>query len=134
MGYNPNEWEIIFMTFSNWQQHTKEQTTKELYAVKFKMKPATKELVLEDYVNVAKEVFSKEIKPLKLPKKEQQKGLNDELLIECPGIELHLGKLGWYGETGENYDFELPPLNTLTGCLKWGIPTNSVLSNRYLVG
>jgi hypothetical protein len=107
LGYNPDEWEIIFMTFSNWQQHTKEQTTKELYAVKFKMKPATKELVLEDYVNVAKEVFKKEIKPITLPKKKQQKELNKELLIECPGIELHLGKLGWHGETGENYDYKI---------------------------
>ncbi len=29
MGYNPDEWEIVFMQFSNWQQHTKTQNTKE---------------------------------------------------------------------------------------------------------
>jgi C1A family cysteine protease len=42
--------------------------------------------------------------------------------------------LGGHAMTLIGYDVELPPLNTLTGCLKWGIPTNSVLSNRYLVG
>lgn len=106
MGYDPNEWEISYMTFSNWQQHTKEQTTKELYAVKFKLKPKLKEITTTDYLEIAKEVFSKEIKPIKLPKKEVKK-LDDNLLIECPGIELHLGKLGWYGETGENYDYKI---------------------------
>lgn len=107
MGYNSDEWEIVFMTFSNWQQHTKEQTTKELYAVKFKLKPTVKGLTIDECINVAKEVFSKEIKPLKLPKKEINKYLNNDLLIECPGIELHLGKLGWHGETGENYDHKI---------------------------
>jgi hypothetical protein len=107
IGYNPEEWELVLMSFSNWQQHTKEQTTKELYAVKFKMKPKLKEITTTDYLEVAKEVFSKEIKPIKLPPKKQVKGLNDDLLLECSGIELHLGKLGWYGETGENYDHKI---------------------------
>lgn len=106
LGYNPDEWEIIYITFSNWQQHTKKQTTKNLYAVKFKLKPTIKELTTTDYLEIAKEVFSKEIKPIKLLKKEVKK-LDDNLLIECPGIELHLGKLGWYGETGENYDYKI---------------------------
>jgi hypothetical protein len=106
LGYNPDEWEIVYITFSNWQQHTKKQTTKNLYAVKFKLKPTIKELTTTDYLEIAKEVFSKEIKPIKLLKKEVKK-LDDNLLIECPGIELHLGKLGWYGETGENYDYKI---------------------------
>ena len=58
------------MSFSNWQQHTKEQTTKELYAVKFKIKPKIKEITTTDYLQIAKEVFSKEIKPLDIEKKQ----------------------------------------------------------------
>ena len=106
LGYNPDEWEIIYITFSNWQQHTKKQTTKNLYAVKFKLKPTIKELTTTDYLEVAKEVFSKEIKPIKLSKQIKNKGIDDNL-IEYPAIELHLGKLAWHGETGQNYDYKI---------------------------
>ena len=107
LGYDPNEWELVMMSFSNWQQHTKEQKTKELYAVKFKIKPRLKEITTTDYLKVAKEVFAEEIKPIKLEKKEKQQELNDDLMLEFPAIELHLGKLAWYGETGENYDYKI---------------------------
>lgn len=107
LGYNPNEWELVMMSFSNWQQHTKEQSTKELYAVKFRIKPRLKEITTTDYLKVAKEVFTKEIKPYKLPKRQTKKELDDESLLMCPAIELHLGKLAWSGETGENYDHKI---------------------------
>ena len=38
VGYNPDEWELVQLSFSNWQTHTKLQETKELYAVKFRIK------------------------------------------------------------------------------------------------
>lgn len=107
LGYNPDEWEMVYITFSNWQQHTKKQTTKDLYAVKFKLKPTIKELTTTDYLEVAKEVFSKEIEPIKLSKQIKNKELDDNLMIEYPAIELHLGKLAWHGETGQNYDYKI---------------------------
>lgn len=107
LGYDPNKWEIQYMQFSNWQQHTKEQTTKELYAVKFKLKPVVKEKVsLEDSLKIAKEVFASGIKPFTF-KHEAPKELQDDLLIEFPAIELHLGKLAHHWETGENYDYKI---------------------------
>ncbi|PFR10030.1 hypothetical protein COE50_14575 [Bacillus anthracis] len=30
------------------------------------------------------------------------------------------------------FGFELPPLNTLTSCLKWGIPTNTKVSPSFM--
>ena len=107
IGYNPDEWELVMMTFSNWQQHTKEQETKELYAVKFRIKPRVKEITTTDYLKVAKEVFTEEIQPLQIERKEKTIELNNELMIECPAIELHLGKLAHYMETGENYDYKI---------------------------
>jgi hypothetical protein len=104
LGYDPFEWELVMMSFSNWQQHTKEQKTKELYAVKFRIKPRLKEVTTTDYLKVAKEVFAEEIKPIKLEKKEKQQELNDDLMLEFPAIELHLGKLSWGGDTGQDYD------------------------------
>lgn len=106
LGYNPDEWEFVFLTTSMWNQHTKEQETKQLYAVKFKIKPVIKTLSLDKALECAKEVFKREIKPFKF-KKEKEKKLNDELLIEIPAIELHLGKYAEELETGQNYGTEI---------------------------
>ena len=104
LGYDPAEWELVMMSFSNWQQHTKEQTTKQLYAVKFRIKPKLKEYTTTDYLKVAKEVFSKEIKPLNIKSKTKDNMLDKNKLMEIPAIELHLGKLAWRGDTGQDYD------------------------------
>lgn len=103
LGYNPDEWEFVFLTTSMWNQHTKEQVTKQLYAVKFKIKPVVKTLSLDKALECAKEVFKREIKPFKF-KKEKEKKLNDELLVEIPAIELHLGKYAENLEVGQDYN------------------------------
>lgn len=59
LGYDPYEWELVMMSFSNWQQHTKEQNTKELYAVKFKIKPKTKELNPNEMLDIIDNVLIK---------------------------------------------------------------------------
>lgn len=106
LGYNPDEWEFVFLTTSTWNQHTKEQVTKQLYAVKFKIKPLLQTLTLDKALESAKEVFKREIKPFKF-KKEKEKTLNSDLLLEIPAIELHLGKYADEIETGQNYGTEI---------------------------
>ena len=106
LGYNADEWEFVFLTTSMWNQHTKEQTTKQLYAVKFKIKPLIKTLTLDKALESAKEVFNEGIEPIKF-KKEKKTKLNDELLIEIPAIELHLGKYAEELESGQNYGTEI---------------------------
>ena len=106
LGYNADEWEFVFLTTSMWNQHTKEQTTKQLYAVKFKIKPLIKTLTLDKALESAKKVFNEGIEPIKF-KKEKKKKLNDELLIEIPAIELHLGKYAEELESGQNYGTEI---------------------------
>lgn len=105
LGYNHKEWEFIYITTSTWEQHTKEQTTKQLYAVRFKVKPRVKEdLPMEDYLKIAQNVFSEDIKPLKIEKKPKIEELDTKKLMELPGMELHLGKMAWSGDTGQDYD------------------------------
>ena len=106
LGYNADEWEFVYLTTSVWNQHTKEQITKELYAVKFKIKPVINTLTLDSALECAKEVFDKGIEPFKFKKSEKKK-LNDELLLEIPAIELHLGKYAEEIETGQNYGTEI---------------------------
>lgn len=108
LGYNPKEWEFIYVSTSLWQQHTKEQTTKQLYAVKYKIKPIVKQdLSTEEYLEIAKQVFEEEIKPIPKREKEEIYGLDNDKLLELPGIELHLGKMAWSGDTGQDYDKDI---------------------------
>ena len=105
LGYDANEWEFVYVSTSTWQQHTKEQITKQMYAVKFKVKPLVKkELPIEDYLEIAKQVFEKEVKPFKKVERVKNKKLNANKLLELTGIELHLGKMAWSGDTGQDYD------------------------------
>lgn len=104
LGYNPNEWEFVYVTTSTWNQHTKEQTTKQLYAVKFKVKPIVNEANIDDAIECAKKLFSSEIEPLKLKIQPKDDKLNKNKLLEIPAIELHLGKMAWGGDTGQDYD------------------------------
>ena len=107
LGYNPNEWEFVYVTTSVWNQHTKEQITKHLYAVKYKIKPITNEANIDDAIEVAKEVIKKEILPLNLQKYPKKEGLDNKKMMEIPAIELHLGKMSWNGDTGQDYDKDI---------------------------
>lgn len=107
VGYNPNEWELVQLTFSNWQQHTKEQETKELYAVKFKIKPKRRELDSCEMLEIIDKVFSKKIKPINLPKKEVDKELNKDSVTVLGAVELHLGKEAREFDVGENYNVDI---------------------------
>lgn len=103
LGYDPESWEFVFVTVSTWQQHTREQITKDLYAVKFKVRPLSRDLSPSVAVAEALKVFQDAIKPARLPKPKPKKR-DDSLLMEIPPVELHLGKLAWRGDTGEDYD------------------------------
>lgn len=107
LGYNPDEWEFVFFTTSVWMQHTKEQTTKQLYAVKFKLKPITKELSVNNALEIAKQVFSSNIKPLIVEKSRQNEDLDENKLMLIPQIEAHLGKFSEEIETGVNYNHQI---------------------------
>lgn len=106
LGYNPNEWEFVYVTTSTWNQHTKEQLTKQLYAVKFKVKPIVNEANIDEAIEIAKELIKSQIEPLKLKKYNIEKS-NDNKLMEIPAIELHLGKMAWGGDTGQDYDKDI---------------------------
>lgn len=107
LGYDPNEWELAVMSFSNWQQHTKEQETKELYAVKFRIKPRDKQLNPEEMLKIVDKVFSKKIKPINLPPKEVDTELNKDSVTVLGAVELHLGKEAREFDVGENYNVDI---------------------------
>lgn len=106
LGYNPENWELVKLDTSIWEAHTKEQDTKQLHAVKFQIKPLTHRFTKEELVEIAEEIMQTKLKPLNLPDKVKTTDGNN-LLVYCPAIELHLGKLAHHIDTGENYDHKI---------------------------
>lgn len=104
LGYMPENWKMESMSITTWQMHTKTQDTKNLYSVKFKITPITKEFDVDAALDIAKKVFGENIKAMSIEKKPKNKTLNKDVMLEIPAIELHLGKLAWSGDTGEDYD------------------------------
>ena len=107
LGYNPDEWEFVFLTTSTWNQHTKEQITKQLYAVKFKIRPVVNTLSIDKALESAKEVFTKGIKPLSVKKVKKDNKLDENKLMLIPQIEAHLGKFSEEIETGVIYNHNI---------------------------
>ena len=107
LGYDPSQWEFVYVTTSTWNQHTKEQTTKQLYAVKFKLKPIVNDANLDEAIETAKQLFKEQIQPLQLKKYDRIEILDKNKLMEIPAIELHLGKMAWGGDTGQDYDKDI---------------------------
>lgn len=105
-GYDKDSWEVISWTFGKWEVAIKdEEQNRVCTTVRARIKPRVeKNIPIEKYVEIAKETFSKAIKPLKVAKKKVDLTLNKNKLLELTGMELHLGKMSWSGETGQDYD------------------------------
>ena len=105
-GYNINEWEVISWTFGKWEVAIKEEEQNRVCTtIRAKIRPIVKkDLPIEEYLKIAKEVFGENIKPLKVGEYKPLKGLDKNKLMELTGIELHLGKMAWNGDTGQDYD------------------------------
>ena len=108
LGYNPDEVQLVEWRFGTWQVAMKdndgEPTKTECCTIRAKIKPIIKDgLDLKKSLEVAKQVFSESIVPLQ-KKFIKNDGLDDNKLLELTGIELHLGKMAWSGDTGQDYD------------------------------
>lgn len=105
-GYDPNEWELITWTFGKWEVALKDEKSNRICTtIRVKIKPIDKKNIpIEEYIKEAKKVFENEIMPIKMPISIPNKELDKDKLLELSGIELHLGKMSWSGETGQDYD------------------------------
>lgn len=108
-GYDKGTWEVVSWTFGKWEVAIKEeQQNRVCTTIRAKIKPREcYYMPIEKYIEVAKEVFNKEIKPFKAIPKKINRQLDKDKLLELTGIELHLGKMSWSGETGQDYDKDI---------------------------
>lgn len=105
-GYDPKEWELQTWRFGKWEVAiADEDENRVCTTIRAVIKPRCKtELSREDYLEVVKQSMKEIVEPLKFDKKEEIKGLDKNKMIEFPATELHLGKLAWAGDTGQDYD------------------------------
>lgn len=113
LGYNPRHWMFTFIQRSVWSQSTKKadpttgKHTRDLYAVKFRVKPRT-DFDPVDYAEGIREACRELIEPMEVTYTPDDKpGLKNDKLMEIAPVELHLGKLAHNGETGQDYDIHI---------------------------
>jgi len=108
-GYNPEEWDLISWSFGKWEVAIKDEEQNRICTtIRARVKPkAHREITLESYIKIAKEEFSKNIVPIPFREKQQLDELDKNKLLELPGLELHLGKMAWSGDTGQDYDKDI---------------------------
>jgi len=107
MGYSPAKWECLFHSFGSWETFTNDNGMQMQTTVRVKLKPREQKLSIEEALEVVKQVFSENIKPLQIitPSKHQELDMNKLLLLT--GIEAHLGKLSNNIDTNTSYDHKI---------------------------
>jgi len=98
---DPNLWEVVTFKNNFWQSQTKGGQKIFLYQSKITVKP--KQFALDIYeIKKHFESFT--------PKYVEHRNYtnnNDNVMMEINICDLHLGKLAWNGDTGEDYDYKI---------------------------
>lgn len=109
-GYSPTAFELINARSSVWDSNAKDG--KILYSSKIAVKPKTQALDFQEisdyFIDVAKN--SPIVKADSFSNYEH----GAECLVPC-FYDVHFGRLAWWGETGENYDYKIARDRFLTG-------------------
>lgn len=101
LGYDPRTWQMQDLIINTWQQNSTEKGITDLYQVKVRLKPAVQLLTTEDQIRLFEEkVKSIKLKPFKIEKK-YYNDFNNNLVMEIPADELHIGKSYLEDETAE---------------------------------
>jgi len=103
-GYDSKEWELINAKNSMWNVSNKQEGLKTLYSSKISVKPRVDTISLEE-IQEHFENFTNNYKPRKV--ENSIINTTSGKMLEIPIMDLHLGKLSWNVETGENYDYKI---------------------------
>ena len=99
-GYDPKEWELLSIRNNIWNAYSKKDGIMELYSSKIVLKPKVQGITLEDitkHFENYKPTFTACI-----PNK-----IESNKMLEFPLCDLHIGKMAWEPESGENFDSKI---------------------------
>ena len=102
-GYNPYEWDLCNSKSSVWNTQRKDEQVITLYASKITVKPK-KNVVSFDKI---KSMFDEMVSTYNRPIIKKREVCNNGKMLEIPIMDLHLGKLGFKEEVGEDYSSKI---------------------------
>jgi hypothetical protein len=102
-GYSIDDWELISARNNIWNVYSKVHGVQVLYSSKIVVKPRTDSIS----INELQKHFEEFTSGYKSPEHELiQYDINGKML-EVNIADLHLGKLSWHRETGDDYDWKI---------------------------
>lgn len=102
-GYCTKTWELISARNNIWNVYSKQYGVQVLYSSKITVKPRIDNITMEE-IKEHFEQFNLEYKtPIHIPTRYDADGK----MLELNLADLHLGKLAWIGDSGENYDYKI---------------------------
>jgi predicted phosphodiesterase len=102
-GYDLKVWELVSARNNIWNVYSKQDGIQTLYSSKIIVKPRKDTISIEELEEHFKEFSEK----YKSPINKNYKFISSNKMFEIPVMDLHLGKLGWEKEVGENYDYRI---------------------------
>jgi hypothetical protein len=104
-GYDSEVWQIISARNSMWNAQLKGGKVTKLYASKINVKPRTDSLSFKKIEERFDNIIKNDKRPVN--KSIHKNRSVDGEMLEVTIFDLHLGKLGWSGEVGENFDYKI---------------------------
>lgn len=101
-GLDKNRWQIISYRNNYWHSQVRGGKRLVMYQSKITVKPIDKPFNIEAISKHFEELDRKYKPPLILPEKQE-----GNLIASVEIADLHIGKLCWHGDTGNNYDYKI---------------------------
>jgi len=101
-GYDKRKWVLISARNNIWNVYSKIDKIQTLYSSKITVKPRN-DISLEEIQEHFEKFSNKYKSSIHIPTYYNIKGK----MLEINIADLHLGKLAWYGDSGENYDYKI---------------------------
>jgi len=102
-GYNIKSWELISARNNIWNSYSKRDGIMTLYSSKISVKPRIDNISFEEIKEHFIEFSNNYQSPIHIPTRYDIDGK----MLELNLADLHLGKLAWIGDAGENYDYKI---------------------------
>ena len=102
-GLIPHLWEVIAYRNNYWQAQRKGGSIMTLYQSRLTVKPKKQGLSLED-IDEHFRTLDRQFKPLEA---KPRPAVKSNRMAEVNIADLHLGKMAWHGDTGNNFDYKI---------------------------
>jgi len=103
-GYDPLQWEMISSRQKAWNVYSKLDKINDLFSSTITVRPVgflSKDLIIETYNKLKPKPFVSVNALMRKP------AITGQYLLELPIVDVHLNKLCWDKETGNNYDADI---------------------------